>query len=115
MKIVSDEEQNLMNKNGKLLSEKSAFDEIYLPKNGLFRFMQEDKYGFLSLKNKITIKPIYDEAIDFNDSICIARKKNTQYIINTKGEILFQVKTTSLEKIAKDLFVYLSENNEKRR
>jgi hypothetical protein len=113
MKIVSDEEQNLMNKNGKLLSEKSAFDEIYLPKNGLFRFMQEDKYGFLSLKNKITIKPIYDEAIDFNDSICIARKKNTQYIINTKGEILFQVKTTSLEKIAKDLFVYLSENNEK--
>jgi hypothetical protein len=112
MKVHDGEEQNLMNKNGKLISEKSGYEEIYLPKNGLLRFLQDDKYGFINLKNKITIKPIYDEAIDFNDSVCVARKKNTQYIINTKGEILFQVKTTLLEKITKDLFVYLSENNE---
>ena len=113
MKIVIDEEQNLMNKNGKLFSDKTAFDEIYLPKNGLFRFMQDDKYGFLNLKNKTIIKPIYDDASDFEDSVCIVRKKNNYLLLNTKSEILFQVKTNQLERIAPDVFMYLNDNNEK--
>jgi len=112
MKIVKDEQQNLMNKNGKLFSEKFIYDEIYLPKNGLFRFMQEEKYGFLNIKNKTIIKPIYDDATDFEDSVCIARKKNTRVILNSKGDVLFQVKTNLLDKIAPNVFTYLNENNE---
>jgi len=112
MKLFDGVKINLMNKNGKFISEKNGFDDISLPECGLFRFLQDKKYGFLNSKGKIVIKPGYDETTFFDDSVCIARKKNTFAIINTKGDVLFSVKTPEMKRVSKDIFIYQNENNE---
>lgn len=112
MKLYDGLKINLMNKNGKLISEKNGFDDISLPECGLFRFIQDKKYGFLNNKGKVVIKPSYDETTFFDDSVCIARKKNNFSIINTKGDVLFSIKTSQMKRVSKDVFIYLNENNE---
>jgi len=103
---------NLMNKNGKLISEKNGFDDISLPECGLFRFVQDKKYGFLNNKGKVVIKPSYDETTFFDNSVCIAKKKNTFSITNTKSDILFSAKTSQMKRATKDVFIYQNDNNE---
>ena len=112
MKLYDGVKINLMNKNGKLISDKNGFDDISLPECGLFRFVQDKKYGFLNNKGKLIIKPSYDETTLFDDSVCIARKKNTFSIINTKGDVLFSTKTSQMKRVSKDIFFYQNENNE---
>lgn len=112
LRLSLEEEQKLINKNGKTISEEE-YEEMYLPKGGLIKIFTEDKYGFINTKNKTIIKPIYDDASDFEDSVSIAEKKDLKLLINTKGEVLFSIKTNELEKIGSNCYTYLNEKNER--
>lgn len=112
LRLSLEEEQRLINKNGKSISDEE-YEEIYLPKNGLIKIFTEDKYGFINTKNKNIIKPIYDNASDFEDSVCIVEKKDLKLLINTKGEVLFSIKTSELEKIGSNCYTYINEKNER--
>ncbi len=112
LRLSLEDEQKLINKNGKAVSEEE-YEEMYLPKNGLIKIFTEDKYGFINTKNKSIIKPIYDDASDFEDSVSIAEKKDLKLLINTKSEVLFSIKTNELEKIGNNCFTYLNEKNER--
>jgi len=112
LRLSLGEEEKLINKNGKAISDEE-FEEMYLPKNGLIKIFAEDKYGFINTKNKTVIKPIYDDASDFEDSVSIAEKKDLKLLINTKGEVLFSIKTNSLEKIGGNCYTYINEKNER--
>ncbi|MDP2386236.1 MAG: WG repeat-containing protein [Bacteroidota bacterium] len=111
LRLIQEDEQFLMNKNGKLLSEKEPYEEINLPRYGLSKVFINDKYGFVNERNRQVIKPIYDDAENFVDSICIVKKKDVFSVINVFGTPLFSVKTNALEKLSPDYFMYTDEKN----
>lgn len=111
MRLILEDEQFLMNKNGKLLSEKEPYEEIYIPRYGLSKVFINDKYGFVNERNKPVIKPIYDDVEDFEDSICIVKKKDVFSVIDIYGTVLFSIKTNALEKLSPDFFMYTDEKN----
>ncbi|HEY1040128.1 MAG TPA: WG repeat-containing protein, partial [Bacteroidia bacterium] len=111
MRLIKEDEQFLVNKNGKSLTEKEPYEEIYIPRFGLAKIFVNDKYGFVNEKNKQIIKPVYDDAEDFEDGLSIVRKKDVFSVIEVTGTVLFSLKTTRLEKLSADYFLYLDEKN----
>lgn len=48
--------------------------------NPLFRIKQKEKWGFIDLKGKIVIPPIFEDAHDFVDEIAIVKKMESMGI-----------------------------------
>lgn len=99
LRLITEDDQNLMNKNGKKLAADEEYEEMYLPQNGLIRVSLNDKYGYINSKGKLSIKNVFDEAEDFADSVATVKKRNEWQIINLSGTALFSVKTNELERL----------------
>jgi hypothetical protein len=109
LRLITEDDQNLMNKNGRKLAETEEYEEMYLPQYGLIRVSLNEKYGFVNERNKLLIKNTYDDADDFRDSVSIVKKKNEWMILGLSGAITFSVKTGGLERLGKSWFSYTND------
>ncbi len=106
LRIITEDDQNLMNLNGKKLFPEEAYEEVYLPKDGLIRFFSNDKYGFIDEHSKqVAIRPMYDEAGDFSGGIAVARKKDNVLLIDRNNKIIFSDKADDIEALDNNLFL----------
>jgi hypothetical protein len=106
LRLITADDQNLMNKNGRKLAEDEQYEEVYLPHYGLIRVSMNDKYGFVNERNKLQIKNSYDDAEDFEDSVAIVKKKDTWSLLDLSGSVLFSVKTRELSKLSESWYAY---------
>ncbi|MFL5753016.1 MAG: WG repeat-containing protein [Bacteroidia bacterium] len=106
LRLIAEDYQDLAGINGKRLFGNENYEEVYLPKDGLSRIFSNDKYGYADEKNKIVIKPVYDEASDFDEGIAIVKKKEMWLLINMTNKTVFSAKADELENFGNKLFVY---------
>jgi hypothetical protein len=109
LRLMTEDDQNLMNKNGRKLAEEEQYEEVYLPHYGLIRVSMNDKYGFINERNKLLIKNTYEDAADFEDSVTVVKKKDTWSLLDLSGAVLFSVKTRELSKISQSWYTYTNE------
>lgn len=55
--------------------------------DGLMLFITEEgKYGYINPKGQIVVKPIYDDAYPFNESVALVKKQDKYILIDTSGK-----------------------------
>src|SRR6202008_4818460 len=92
LRLITEEYQDLAEINGKRFFENENYEEVYIPKDGLIRVFTNDKYGYADEKTKIVIKPVYDEAADFDEGAAIVKKKENWLLINKANKTLYSVR-----------------------
>ncbi|MFN5182842.1 MAG: WG repeat-containing protein [Bacteroidota bacterium] len=103
-KLIKDEEQALMNQNGKLLCDFGDYEEIYPPSSGLIRVFSDDVYHYLDLKLKSAFSSKFEDAEDFVEGTAIVKKKGKWMIIDKSGNILFDQNCESIERPENEMY-----------
>ena len=90
-KIVIDEQYLLVNSNGieYLPIYDASKSMIYYPKDGLFKFKEKKKWGFINLKQEVVISKHFVEPYSFQDGYAVAFPFGKSGIINKTGDFLF--------------------------
>ncbi len=82
--------------------------------DGLARYIQDGKYGFIDKVGAIVIPCIYDYVTDFNEGMALARKGEDLGYINTKGEEIIFGKYQYINNFSDGLATFAkSKENEK--
>jgi hypothetical protein len=103
-KVIKDDEQGIMNQNGKILGEIGEYEEIYLPSCGLIRVMGNDKYFYLDMKMKPAFNSKFDEAEDYINNFAAVKTKGKWQIIDLSGKVVFNENCESIERPEDPLF-----------
>lgn len=89
---------SLINKNGEKVTTLGPIDghEVVEASNylgeGLIRArLDNGSYGYLTLDGKTAIDFDYSDAFDFSEGLAIVQKGNQPMVINTEGEVLFEI------------------------
>lgn len=80
-------------------------------KNKLALVKYNGKYGFIDRDSHFVIKPIYDEAISFDDGIAICLKDGVYGGINKKGEEVIEFKYSNIVPFENDYAIAVLNGN----
>lgn len=64
----------------------AKYDELDEVSDDLIGFSQNKKYGFLNLKNRVVVKPIYDGVGQFQQGKVVVYKQGKSGVIDSKGK-----------------------------
>ena len=78
-------------------------------KDFLYRFQENNLWGYINLNGKIIVKPKYHQASRMIDGIAITKIRNSHdyrdevtFVINNKGEVILETKAKSYNEIMSD-------------
>ncbi|MCK6648892.1 MAG: WG repeat-containing protein, partial [Bacteroidia bacterium] len=73
---------------------------VGLPKYGLFPFKDKLRWGYMNASGMIVIKPQFDWAYPFNDSVGLIITGDFFQYINLKGELVSEKKFSEAKKFS---------------
>jgi hypothetical protein len=110
-KLVKDDEVALINANGKYSINFGNYTNLFFAKCDIIRIQKKNKFGFVDRKLKAVTPIEFDEAQDFKNDLAIVVKKETSYLINTQGKVIYSIKDGKITVDLNDSFYKISSND----
>lgn len=89
-RLLKKEAQTVIDANGHVVLGQGAYAEVNFPKGGLIRVKKKKRYGYLDLKQNISIPFSFDEAGDFTNGLAIVKVKDKYAVINPQGKTVLK-------------------------
>lgn len=89
-KLNRRKQQAIANGNGSLLVAFGAFDEAFVPSDGLMRIKKKGKTGYADLSGKMVIPAIYEQGHDFENGVALVVLKGRNVLLARNGRQLFE-------------------------